>query len=120
MNLSESKTADRFYVSITGLRPKGVFGFFLFWRHAIPSKIQVDKAPGLISSAVKRINGIEHTLTVWKSKDHMKAYIYSGSHLRAIKVFRKIATGKTFGFEADRVPTWDEVHDMWKAHGIEY
>lgn len=50
----------------------------------------------------------------------MKAYIHSGPHLKALKAFRKIATGKTFGFESDRIPTWDEVHDLWIKNGKEY
>jgi len=111
---------ERFYVSITGLRPKNFLAYFLFWRHAIPSKIQADSAEGLLYSDLKKINKIEHTLTVWKSKEHMKKYIYSGSHIKAIKVFKKIATGKTFGYESDRIPSWDEVHKLWLEEGKEY
>jgi hypothetical protein len=109
-----------FYVSITGLRPKGWFGFLLFWRYAIPSKMQADTAPGVLHVDVKRINGVQHTLTAWTSKQAMKDYITQGAHLRAMKVFRRIATGKTFGYESDRIPNWDEVHELWKQQGVEY
>ncbi len=110
----------RFYVSITGLKPKNLWSVFFFWRYAIPSKIQADSAEGILFSSVKKINGIQHTLTAWESRDHMKAYIHSGNHLKALKVFRKIASGKTFGFDSDRIPSWDEVHDLWLKNGKDY
>ncbi len=120
MSKSKLELPEKFYVSITGLKPKGLWAYLLFWRHAIPSKIQADSADGILFSEVKKINSIQHTLTAWKSKEHMKAYISTGSHLIAMKMFRKIATGKTFGFEANRIPAWDEVHELWKQHGKEY
>jgi hypothetical protein len=103
---------DKFYVSITGLRPKNIWSIFKFWRHAIPSKIQADSAPGILYSDVKKINQIQHTLTAWETKEHMMSYIHSGSHLKALKDFKKIAVGKTFGFETNQIPSWDEVHEL--------
>lgn len=110
----------QFYVSITGLKVRSFWAAFIFWRHAIPSKVQSDRAPGCLHSEVKAINGIQHTLTAWESREAMKKYIYSGAHARAIRVFRKIATGKTFGFEATRLPTWEEVHQLWQDQGRDY
>jgi hypothetical protein len=109
-----------FYVSITGLKPKGILGFIQFLRHAVPSKIQAESAPGILFVGVKKINGIQHTLTAWESEAHMKKYIYSGPHKLAIKVFRKIASGKTFGFVSKTLPSWDEVHKLWTEKGREY
>ncbi len=116
----DKKLPEKFYVSITGLKPKNFWAIFAFWRHAIPSKIQAEKSPGLLLSGVKKINGIQHTLTIWESKKHMLDYIHKDAHLKAIKSFRKIATGKTFGYEAESVPTWEEVHESWLKHGKEY
>jgi hypothetical protein len=110
----------KFYVSITGLKPKSFWSTFLFWRHAIPSKMQADQAPGVLFVDVRKINKIQHTLTAWESREHMLAYVRSGAHLQAMKAFKKIATGKTFGFETDRLPHWDEVHDLWIKNGKEY
>jgi hypothetical protein len=82
--------------------------------------MQADTADGILLSQVKQINGIQHTLTAWQSQAHMRAYISKGAHLKAMKVFRKIATGKTLGFETDRIPSWEEVHQIWKERGKEY
>ncbi len=120
MSIESKKLPPRFYVSITGLKPKSFWATFLFWRHAIPSKVQADSAPGILFSGVKKINKIQHTLTAWQSQEHMRAYIRSGAHLEAMKAFRKIATGKTFGFETDRIPSWEEVHELWQKNGKDY
>ena len=118
--MKNTNLPPRFYLSITGLKPKGLFSFLLFWRYAIPSKIQADSAPGILYSKVKNINGIQHTLTAWQSQAHMKNFISKGAHLKAMKIFRKIATGKTLGFETDKIPSWEEVHQLWKDRGKEY
>lgn len=114
------KSNPNFYVSITGLKIRSPLAVPFFWWHAVRSKIQADRAPGLLFSAVNAIDGIQHTVTAWESKEAMRVYIFSGAHKKAIKAFRKIATGKTFGFEATKIPAWDEVHELWKKHGKEY
>ena len=114
------KLEKPFYVSITGLKPNGFLSLILFWRHAVPSKIQAERAPGNLYLAIKTINGIHHTLTAWESKEAMRQYIYSGPHRLAIKVFRKIATGRTFGYDSKALPSWEEVHEIWKAKGRDY
>lgn len=108
------------YVSITGLRLKSPWQMLQFYRHATPSFRQAREAPGNLRAEVKTIAGVHHTLTVWKDKAAMQAFLYSGPHLGAIKAFSAIATGKTFGYETQNVPTWDEVHRLWKEHGREY
>jgi hypothetical protein len=114
------KSGKPFYVSITGLKPRGFVAFLLFWRYAIPSKRQADTAPGSLYVGVKTMNGIHHTLSAWENKELMKKYIYQGPHRRAIQIFRKIATGKTFGYESNSLPNWDEVHELWKTRGNDY
>lgn len=108
------------YVSITGLKVKNFWKFLFFMRHAVMSKIQADRAPGILFSDVRTINGIQHTVTAWETKQHMKDFIYTGNHLKAIKAFRKIATGKTFGYEATQIPSWEEVPVLWEKNGKSY
>lgn len=110
----------QFYVSITGLRPISKVATIFFWLHAIPSKMQADRAEGILYSGVKRINGIQHTLTAWKSKEDMKAYVTSGAHLKAMRAFPKIATGKTFGYLTSSLPSWEEVHHLWLTQANDY
>ncbi|WFR96156.1 hypothetical protein [Rhizobium tumorigenes] len=105
------------YVSITGLQIKARRHLPRFWWHAIPSMLQAQKAEGNISTAARQIDGVHHTLTVWKDEAAMRRYLVAGAHLKAMRAFGSIATGKTLGFYADRVPDWQEVHALWQTKG---
>jgi hypothetical protein len=109
------------HISITGLKPKGLFGFFKFWSLAIPSFQEAQKAEGILFSEVKRINRYQCTLTAWESRDHMLQFMRNGVHLKAMKAFNKIATGKSYGYESDEIPTWEQafatLQEKGKLHG---
>ena len=113
-------TGQTFYVSITGLRLKRFWYIFAFFRFAIPSFRNSQGAKGNLYSAVKNINGVRHTLTAWESKKAMQRFIYSGIHLKAIKAFKKYFTGKTYGYDANALPSWEEVHQIWNEKGNKY
>jgi len=42
---------------------------------------------------------------------------HKGAHLNAMKTFKKIATGKVYGFETAAVPDWQEVPTLWRDKG---
>ena len=63
--------------------------------------------------------GVQHTLTVWESREAMRAYMKSGAHLAAMKQFGRIGHGKTLGYEADTVPGWTEALAKWDAEARE-
>ena len=107
------------YISITGLTLRSRRHVFRFWWHAIGSITQAKRAPGNRSADARTIAGVHHTLSVWDDEQAMRAYLNSGAHLRALRAFRQIATGKTIGFVADAAPSWDEVHDIWASRGRE-
>lgn len=108
------------YVSITGLTVRSLLLAPLFFRHAIPSLIQARKAPGNIFADVRRVAGVQHTLTVWESRAAMRAFVSSGAHLKAAGAFRQIGRGRMCGYEVDRQPSWDEALDYWHQYGREY
>ncbi len=108
------------YISITGLKPKGLLSFLHFWRFAIPSFTQAKKAKGNIFCEVKRIKGYQCTLTAWENRTAMLEFMRSGIHLEAMKSFHKIATGKTYGYESDVVPDWNEAFALLENYGRTY
>ena len=116
---SSNQIADdqTFYISITGLRIRRFWHRPIFARHAMASMAQAKQAPGCISADARSIDGVHHTLSVWSSKADMLKFIHSDAHARASKIFRKIATGKTFGYPANEPPGWSEVHTIWKERG---
>lgn len=108
------------YVSITGLRLKSWLHAPRFYWHAFACLRQARRALGNISANVHTIDGVQHTLTVWESAAAMRDFVYSGPHLRAIRIFPQIATGKTFGYETREVPGWAEVHRLWHERAADY
>ncbi len=108
------------YISITGLKPKGLWGLIKFWTLAVPTFREAQKAKGNIHCAVKRIEGYQCTVTAWENRDLMLTFMRNGTHLTAMKSFHKIATGKTYGFESDEIPCWGEAFELLKTKGMTY
>jgi hypothetical protein len=116
-----SKLPASFHLSITGLRVKpGMMNRLRFQYHAVRSFMQAQKAEGVLHVSTKRINGVEHTVTAWRDREAMLAYIRSGPHLQAMKAFHRIAEGSTMSQSADGIPEWPEVHRRWKERGVRY
>ena len=59
-------------------------------------------------------NGYQQTLTVWQTKAHMLAYVRSPKHMKAMKAFRSIATGRLLSYESDVIPDWDDALLKWE------
>jgi hypothetical protein len=47
----------------------------------------------------------------------MRAYLTTGPHLEAMRLFPTIATGKVVGYLTREVPDWSEVHAIWMEQG---
>ena len=50
----------------------------------------------------------------------MVKYLNGTEHSKAIRNFRAIATGSTYGYESDHIPNWDEALDLWNKNFKEY
>jgi hypothetical protein len=44
----------------------------------------------------------------------------NGAHLKAMKSFHKIATGRTYGYESDAIPNWEEAYSILESKGKNY
>ena len=108
------------YISLTQLKPKGILSYFRFWVLAIPSFRQAQTAEGSLSVSAKRVNGSQCTITSWESREVMLQFMRSGAHLKAMKAFHKIATGRTYGYESDALPSWGEAMILLKEKGKDY
>ena len=102
------------YISITGIKYKGLYKTLRFWYYTIPSFVSARKAKGNIFCDQKKIGEYHHTLTAWENKEKMMSYIRSKFHLKAMKNFQSIGTGSTFGFEGSEIPNWNEALKIWK------
>ena len=105
------------YVSITGLTLKGPQHIPRFWWHAVRAMAQARRANGNLRAETRTINGVHHTLSVWASREAMRAYLTSGAHRQAMKAFPSMAEGKIFGYTAEHAPDWGEAHRLWRTKG---
>jgi hypothetical protein len=108
------------YVSVTALKTKGFFSTIRFWLLAVPTFRQAKSSKGVLFCEVKTVDGFHHTLTVWETKKDMKKFVSSPIHLKAMKVFPKIATGSTIGYEADEIPIWSGALENWRMQAVNY
>ena len=106
------------YVSVTGLKPKGLIGWIRFWTLTIPASKDAQKADGILHYAFKSRNGYQHTLSVWESKKHFISYLISPAHLKAMKSFATIGSGKVYGYEANSIPSWEKALAKWDKNGL--
>ena len=95
------------YVSVTGLKTKGMISWIRFWALAIPAFRAAQTAKGARFVRTQIRQAVHPPLTVWDSKADMMAYRRSPAHLKSMRVFAQIDTGKVHGYEADNIPTWD-------------
>jgi hypothetical protein len=108
------------YISLTGLKPKNFISFIRFWRYAAPSFRQAQTAKGNLSLSAKRIKGYQCTVTSWESREVMLDFMRSGAHFEAMKQFHNIATGRTYGYESDVIPTFQEAFELLQEKGKNY
>ena len=105
------------YVSVTGLKTKGIVGWFRFWILTIPAFRAAQKADGCLICEATTLNGYHHTFTVWEDKTSMMKYRASPAHKRTMKVYTKVADhGKVYGYETHDIPTWNDALEAWHKH----
>jgi len=105
------------YVSITGLRVRHPRHDTQFWEHAVASMLQAQSAPGNLRAEARTVDDVHHTLSVWVNREAMLAYLRSGPHLEALRLFREIVTGKVLGLLTETVPGWADVPRLWREKG---
>jgi hypothetical protein len=108
------------YVSVTALKANGFLAAIRFWLLAVPALKQAKSSAGVLFCEVKSVDGFHHTLTIWNTKKDMRKFVLSPIHRKAMKIFPKIATGSTIGYEADKMPSWDEALSIWRKSAVNY
>ena len=97
-------------ISVTRLRLRSGWYFPKFLWSAIPSKIQAQKAPGNLGvDTFADANFAFWTRSAWKDEASMRAYLLSGAHGKAMRVFADMCSeGCTVHWEqaSTRLPSW--------------
>jgi len=66
------------------------------------------------------MHGYQCTVSAWESREVMLEFMRSGVHLKAMKAFNSIATGRTYGYESESIPSWDEAYILLQEKGKDY
>jgi hypothetical protein len=77
---------------------------------------QARHAPGNIAVTARIVGGIYHTMTAWSDTASMRSFVASGAHLAAMRDFRKLGTGWTYGCSHDELPDWDTMYRLWMLY----
>jgi hypothetical protein len=104
------------HVSVTGFRPNGLLSLPAFWWRTLTALNQARKADGIVSVEAKVVDGNYHTMTVWVDKASMNRFVTSGAHRSAMKNFRMLGSGKTYGFACDQSPDWQFAYNLWRQY----
>ncbi|MEO0915180.1 MAG: hypothetical protein AAFY59_19700 [Pseudomonadota bacterium] len=109
-----------YHISITSLVLRRWWHLPLFLYFAPRAFAQAERADGIVSAQVQKIGGAYLTMTVWRDKAAMMAYRNAGVHRRAIRAFRRMATGRVVSLEAEAAPGWEEAVALLEAEGRIY
>merc|ERR1712013_427384 len=78
----------------------------------------MGNAEGNVSVDGTFFDGNLHTLSVWEDKQAMTKFFRSGAHARAMKITGSVAEStKIYGYETDRIPSWEEALKIWNEKG---
>jgi hypothetical protein len=108
-------------ISVTRLRLRSAWHLPKFFWHAIPSNIQARKAPGNLGiDVLNDANWAFWAKTAWKDEASMRAYILSGAHGKAMRIFADIVCeGCTTHWEQEtaQLPAWQEGYKRLQESG---
>ncbi len=76
---------------------------------------QAGVADGSLFADARTLEGVHHTLTVWRSEEAMRVYLQSGAHLAAMRAYPSIGTGRVLGYHSAGQPGWQEALARWHA-----
>jgi hypothetical protein len=71
-------------IAVTRLRLRSARFFFPFLWHTLRSYFQCRAADGNVAAVTRRFDGAYWTLTIWRDKTAMRAFMLSGAHRDAM------------------------------------
>ena len=108
------------HVSITGLTLHSWIHTPRFLWFAQFALRQARTADGNISADVRTVDGVHHTLTIWRDRKAMLVFMRSDAHAKAMRALPSLGMGRTLGYAADHAPDWDTALARWQAEAVAY
>jgi len=108
-------------ICITGLKVKSIWVILRFAAFSTLCFMQAKKSSGNLICKTTKVNGVYHTMTVWKNRTSMKKFSRTGIHKKTMKAFSTISKeGKVISYESNTIPTWKEALQLWNSTGEYY
>ncbi|MEO1549113.1 MAG: hypothetical protein AAFR93_01635 [Pseudomonadota bacterium] len=108
---------DERFVSITGVRPHGHVNRWMFRWHSHRALARARQAPGNLFAELHRQDGMIFALTIWDNAPALYRFARSKARAKALLMFRANASGKSFGFLSESVPSWPDAISLCEAKG---
>ena len=109
----------KYYVSVTGLLTKGWFCIPKFLYRSSNAYNDALKAEGNVySSMFTKKNGVQHTITVWESKEAMQMFMRGDAHSKAMGSLKEVSKYvKVHGYWTNEIPTVEQAIMEWFKYG---
>ena len=107
-------------IAVTRLRLRHWRFVFPFTWHTLRSFRQCRAAEGNLAAMARRANGAYWTLTVWRDKAAMRAFMSSGAHREAMPRLQNWCDEASVGqWEQDSpvLPDWADAEDRMRTGG---
>jgi hypothetical protein len=107
--------------TITSIKLKGPLKFFLLSWKALHIIRQL-KTTNCKAFKKRGIWTMHYTMTLWNSKEELRAFSESGAHLEAMKMSKELAQEiRTITIDAEKLPDWKTAKQLLEqGHVIKY
>jgi heme-degrading monooxygenase HmoA len=97
------------HVTVTYIRLRSPWQFFLLSYYAMKITLQLRTQPGFVKMKNTGFGRDHYTMSLWKTREDIKAFAKSGAHLVAMGKTHELSTDlKTLTYEADVLPAWPD------------
>lgn len=106
------------YITLTSIQLRSPWQFFTLSNHGRKIQMQAKRSPGFVKMKNTGWWKLHYTLSIWDSAEAIRQFARTGAHLAAMKESANLASEiRTYTFEGDRIPTWDEAKQLLDLKG---
>ena len=108
-------------ISLTMLKLNSVLTLPRFFSLTASARRAALASDGLIEL---KTNGFWYlrmaTMSLWRDQQTLMNFVYCDAHKQAITAMPSIAVGRTYHYEGEALPTWDEALLLLESRGRVY
>ena len=95
------------YITVTSLRLRRFWHFFILGNYAFKTTKQMRSEKGFLRFKNRGFGRMQYTLSAWETEEDLKRFARSGEHKKSMQKTHKIALEvRTLTFQSDTFPDW--------------